>query len=1025
MQTLRSRRLVRRSAYAVLAALALSLHTHGQSTAAPAASAPGNPAAPASGVTPAAGSQNQPVVKLNPFEVQADSDTSYGALNSSSITRFNTPLNQLPVSADIFTKSFMDDVAATNLEDLIEQYGVGTGFTGSEPDASLSSARPGDRNGNANIQIRGLDSRGVARDGFVGTGSTATGYTTNFDLERVEVLRGPQALLYGAGGAGGIINTVSKQARFDTDFGSINYRVDQYGSKQAVLDYGYGSDKAAVRVAVLKSDQHYNRVFLGGPINGAYVQAAFKVLGNTTLRVEGEQTTYDHTYGDNLSLNANKTTLPDGTVLPADPRNGESLAFIYANGQASAVSAPGAIYYKLSATATPPPAGTPFPGGAIDNGQYNWGNSDSFAGWWSKEKQLNEFTTLTAETQWNSWLSSQAALTYQNAKRDRTDNSLSLAPPGYGGNPLGVWAVGTTPNDVEQPSRTQAARFSLLAQNHLFGGRAYSQTVFGADAYKTVSGEFNYYYYQADANFNVITTPGVTSQVGRTQLPEQWYSVAGGPVAYPLFAPGAQRITVGGVNYVRQLGQPTEAALISPNNPLGTTGTEGNYSLTHDHAKGFYVANFTQWLNDRLTTLAGLRLDRTDYMTANQTPPVKESKITPKSYNLGVDYALLSWLRAYYGFSDSYAPPQTQTFDPYGRSPASSTAIGHEVGLKFSTPSGSISGSLAFYHANSRNEQYLISSALLEDINPTGINGRLLPNDRWVNVNRTSEGVELVLTAAPTRHWRMRFAAAETDGRIGNTVQYAQLYNDQFYANSQGQVTYANGTVVWVPNSPSSHTPTVAPGAKNSTPLTLAMMNNPTSNYWAEPDADTGKIDNKNVVRALQANTQGLGTAATGVTGLPLSDMQIAWSDPNAHHGVITAVQSGDDTVGYPQYKLGFTNRYSFADGWLNGFSLGESVNISIRNRTYYYTNIQRDSSGNITSQSRLLYGRPGGALLNLFAGYTRKFSRVTWSAQLNVENLFNHYQVVLLPDVSTGVLDQVAFLNEPRLYVLSTTLSF
>ena len=44
-------------------------------------------------------------VQLSPFEVAADHDDSYGALNSNSITRFNTELSKMPVSADIFTQA--------------------------------------------------------------------------------------------------------------------------------------------------------------------------------------------------------------------------------------------------------------------------------------------------------------------------------------------------------------------------------------------------------------------------------------------------------------------------------------------------------------------------------------------------------------------------------------------------------------------------------------------------------------------------------------------------------------------------------------------------------------------------------------------------------------------------------------------------------------------------------------------------------------------------------------------------------
>src|SRR3954464_11325044 len=47
---------------------------------------------------PPASNARDETVTLNPFEVKADSDTSYGALNANSITAFNLPIDRLPVT---------------------------------------------------------------------------------------------------------------------------------------------------------------------------------------------------------------------------------------------------------------------------------------------------------------------------------------------------------------------------------------------------------------------------------------------------------------------------------------------------------------------------------------------------------------------------------------------------------------------------------------------------------------------------------------------------------------------------------------------------------------------------------------------------------------------------------------------------------------------------------------------------------------------------------------------------------------
>jgi len=154
------------------------------------------------------------IVKLNPFDVQVDSDRGYAALNSNSITRFNTQLDKLPISADIFDQTFMNDtnVAGSTIEQMIETYSAGTGFTSSDPGPGSATIQPGDRNGSSGITLRGLSNTVFARDGFMPAPKTEYA-TSNFDLERVELINGPQALLYGNGGGGGVINEVSKQAR--------------------------------------------------------------------------------------------------------------------------------------------------------------------------------------------------------------------------------------------------------------------------------------------------------------------------------------------------------------------------------------------------------------------------------------------------------------------------------------------------------------------------------------------------------------------------------------------------------------------------------------------------------------------------------------------------------------------------------------------------------------------------------------------------------------------------------------------
>jgi iron complex outermembrane recepter protein len=85
-----------------------------------------------------------------------------------------------------------------------------------------------------NYTIRGLAMR-FLRDGLP-DGTSQNGYArTMYDVERIEVLKGPGSALYGSGQPGGTINVVSKQPRpgFGAEIGGM---VGSYGTRGGYLD---------------------------------------------------------------------------------------------------------------------------------------------------------------------------------------------------------------------------------------------------------------------------------------------------------------------------------------------------------------------------------------------------------------------------------------------------------------------------------------------------------------------------------------------------------------------------------------------------------------------------------------------------------------------------------------------------------------------------------------------------------------------------------------------------------------------
>jgi len=103
---------------------------------------------------------------------------------------------------------------------------------------------------------------------------------------------------------------------------------------------------------------------------------------------------------------------------------------------------------------------------------------------------VNTFETFIAQSQWSPWLSTELDVGYNTYKDDHTADSLTYLTPNNASNPFpGQWTLeqgGAFPaQDKEEPSRTKSLRFSILATNDLFGGRAHSQSILGADYGRT------------------------------------------------------------------------------------------------------------------------------------------------------------------------------------------------------------------------------------------------------------------------------------------------------------------------------------------------------------------------------------------------------------------------------------------------------------------------------------------------------------------------------------------------------------
>lgn len=186
-------------------------------------------------------------VTLSEFEVRADQDRGYASTNAVGGTRFNTALVDLPQSVVVLNQEFMRDVGALSVIDAA-QYVSGVSTT----------AGPG----REVFNVRGYQVD-VTTDGLPDSSPTAQGLSTSFELlDRVEIIKGPAAVLYGSTSPGGNVNRITKKPFF-RDETLLQGTVGENGYYHGVFDanrvVGLGGN-LAVRVigAYETADQLHN-----------------------------------------------------------------------------------------------------------------------------------------------------------------------------------------------------------------------------------------------------------------------------------------------------------------------------------------------------------------------------------------------------------------------------------------------------------------------------------------------------------------------------------------------------------------------------------------------------------------------------------------------------------------------------------------------------------------------------------------------------------------------------------------------
>lgn len=231
-------------------------------------------------------SSEDEVITLSPFQVTATNDNGYIATNTLAGSRLNTELVNTPASISVLTKDFLADIGALNINQAMEfAAGAGNDISGGAADGVGSSTGNNLVGREFNFQIRGYRNTTVTRDYFPTTLSSDV-----FNIERIDIARGPNSLLFGIGGPGGIANVTPKRALLGRSISEVTLRTGSWNARRGSVDFNrsFFSDRAALRVNALYQEADGYKDFVQDNQKRVALALTAELTKNTTVRVGAE-----------------------------------------------------------------------------------------------------------------------------------------------------------------------------------------------------------------------------------------------------------------------------------------------------------------------------------------------------------------------------------------------------------------------------------------------------------------------------------------------------------------------------------------------------------------------------------------------------------------------------------------------------------------------------------------------------------------------------------------------------------------
>ena len=152
--------------------------------------------------------------------IKSSAEDAYSPASSSTATKGSAALRDIPQSVNVIPRQLMQDQAARSMEDALKNV----------PGVALGSG-DGQRD---QVFIRSFSA--IADQFLDGIRDDALYFRDLSNIERIEVLKGPSAVLYGRGSSGGLVNRVSKKPVFGETLGDVTLNLGSYNLRRVSAD---------------------------------------------------------------------------------------------------------------------------------------------------------------------------------------------------------------------------------------------------------------------------------------------------------------------------------------------------------------------------------------------------------------------------------------------------------------------------------------------------------------------------------------------------------------------------------------------------------------------------------------------------------------------------------------------------------------------------------------------------------------------------------------------------------------------